>query len=149
MPSFSTAIQIEAPPERVWHTLADIGEIARWNPGVRSSHLLRPASGGPGDSRYCDLGSGNYLEETVAAWEPGEALTMRITATNLPIAAADIHFRMEPAPGGTHVEVAPEYRLKFGLLGRILDRLYVRRQYLAGMRALLGGLKEYVEISSG
>jgi len=39
------------------------------------------------------------------------------------------------------------YQLKFGWLGQVLDRLMVRGRYRAGMRALLRGLKDYVEKS--
>ena len=41
--------------------------------------------------------------------------------------------------------VSPEYELKFGFLGSVLDSLFVRKTYAKGMRALLAGLKRQVE----
>ncbi len=87
----------------------------------------------------------NYLDEQVVEWEPGEALTMRVIGTNLPFRTADIRFRLQPEPSGTVVPVSPEYTVKFGLAGRILDVLFVRHAYKRGMTALLRGLKAHIE----
>ncbi len=45
----------------------------------------------------------------------------------------------------TIATVSPDYQLKLGLVGRILDKLMVRAQYRKGMRGLLQGLKTHVE----
>ncbi|MGH9335399.1 MAG: SRPBCC family protein [Vicinamibacteria bacterium] len=145
MSSFSTEIRIDASVDRVWATLADIGTIDRWNPGIVGSRLTTDMPAGVGARRYCDLGRRMYLREEVIEWEPGERLTMRVVDTNLPIRAADIRFTLIPNRDGTIVRVSPEYALKFGLLGRALDRVYVRGVYEDGMKALLSGLKQYVE----
>ncbi|MGI9176158.1 MAG: SRPBCC family protein [Rhodothermales bacterium] len=145
MASFTREIRIGAPVETVWAALADIDTIHRWNPGVSGSHLTSEHTDGLGASRHCDLGSRNYLREAVAAWEPQRRLTMRITETNLPFESADIRFALRADGIGTAVTVSPEYRLKYGAVGRALDRLLIRRRYEAGMQALLEGLKRYVE----
>ncbi len=145
MSDFTTEIKIDAPVDRVWDTLADIGSIHEWNPGVKQSHITTRYQEGLGTGRHCDLGQKRYLDETVVDWEPHQRLTMRIVATNLPLKTADIRFALRPAGGGTIVTVSPTYALKFGLLGRLLDLLFVRRTYVEGMRALLLGLKKHVE----
>ncbi len=145
MSDFTTEIKIEAPVDRVWGTLADIGSIYEWNPGVKQSHVTTKYQDCIGAARHCDLGEKRYLDETVVDWEPHQRLTMRIVATNLPLKTADIRFALRPAGGGTIVTVSPTYALKFGLLGRLLDLLFVRRTYVEGMRALLLGLKKHVE----
>ena len=147
MSSFSTDITINAAPEKVWQILAAIGDIYRWNPGVVSSHINTEQSAGLGAGRHCDLGGKNYLKEEIVTWEVGKRLTMRIIDTNLPFKTADIHFKLQPDNGATRVTVSPEYTLKFGPIGSLLDRFYVRNTYLKGMKALLRGLKEYAEDS--
>lgn len=144
MSTFSTEINIQSPIEQVWDTLADIGNIDRWNPGVIESYVTSNHPPGPGASRHCRLGGKNYLDETVVAWEPGRRLTMRITNTNLPL-WADICFTLHPGQNGTLVTVSPEYTVKYGLLGQLIDRFYVRNSYERGMKDLLAGLKQYVE----
>lgn len=145
MRGFETTITIRASREAVWQVLADIGAIDRWNPGVRRSFVTTGQADGPGAGRHCDLGGRGYLVEEVVEWVPGECLTMRIVDTNLPFRSADIRFTLEADGGRTRVTVAPLYALRFGLLGRLMDLLFFRRAYRRGMRALLMGLKEYVE----
>ena len=135
----------------VWEILADIGDIARWNPGVQKSWVTSRASEGAGASRRCELGGRNYLVEDVAEWTPLQSLTMRITETNMPFKRADIRLSagstLDERGESTVVTVSPEYKLKFGFLGSVLDRLFVRKTYAKGMRALLAGLKQQVEQS--
>lgn len=145
MSSFTTEIKIDASLEGVWGVLADIGSIERWNPGVISSHATTGEATGLGACRYCDLGGENYLDEEVVEWEDGERLTMRIVGTNLPFKTADVRFRLHTENGATLVTVSPEYELKYGLLGGLLDALYVRHTYKKGMNALLAGLKQHIE----
>ncbi|MEM7119063.1 MAG: SRPBCC family protein [Chloroflexota bacterium] len=143
--NFSTDVTIDAPITAVWDTLADIGTIARWNPGVQESHTTTEQTEGVGACRYCDLGGKNFLDEKVVIWEPNERLTMRVTNTNMPFQSVDIHFYLQENGAGTKVTVAPEYTLKYGVVGRLLDTLFVHNTYKKGMGSLLGGLKEYVE----
>ena len=145
MGSFATETTIDAPVTAVWQALSAIGEIYQWNPGVRASHTTSEQTEGVGTTRFCDLGGKNYLDEAVVLWQPNEKLTMRITGTNLPFATADIRFTLRAEDGQTVVTVSPLYQLKFGVLGRLLDRIYVRNNYHKGMKSLLAGLKQFVE----
>jgi hypothetical protein len=145
MSSFSANTFTQAEPEAVWKVLADIGRIYIWNPGVESSHLTSEASQGVGTARFCDLGGGNYLDENVVSWEPNRALTMRITKTNLPFRSADIRFTLREENGGTVVEVSPLYELKYGLIGKLMDGLFIGHTYKRGMENLLEGLKNHIE----
>ncbi len=148
MATFTVETIINAPVGKVWSVLADIGSIAAWHPGVVRSHLLSEEETGLNASRYCDLGGNNYLKEQVVTWDVEQRLTFRITSTNLPFRTADIRFTLSPTPKGTIVAVSPDYTLKFGLFGGMLDYLMVRRRYKAGMRQLLSGLKQYIEGNS-
>jgi uncharacterized protein YndB with AHSA1/START domain len=145
MGSFATETKIEAPITEVWQALGEIGDIYRWNPGVRAWHTTSEQGDGLGATRYCDLGGKNYLDEEVVLWQPNEKLTMRITGTNLPFATADIRFTLHAENGSTVVTVSPLYKLKYGVMGELLDRVYVRKSYQKGMEALLAGLKAHVE----
>ncbi|MDX1612816.1 MAG: SRPBCC family protein [Candidatus Promineifilaceae bacterium] len=145
MAHFTTEITIEAPLDEVWQVLADIGTIARWNPGVIASRATSETTTGLGAKRFCDLGGDNYLKEQVVEYRERRKLTMRVTETNLPFATADIHFSLREEDGRTLVVCAPDYALKYGPLGTLMDRLYVRKTYEEGMRRLLRGLKDDVE----
>ena len=144
MSSFTKSVHIAAAPDRVWAALSQIGTIADWNPGVRESHVIGEQAEGLGAARYCDLGGKNYLHETVVEYQEGETLTMRVDKTNLPFKTIDIRFTLRTDGDGTEVTVSPVYTLKYGLLGSLLDRVAVRKQYTSGMASLLAGLKDHV-----
>ncbi len=145
MGSFATETTINAAADAVWEVLSDIGSIYEWNPGVIQSQATSDTTEGLGATRTCDLGGDNFLDEEVVAWKPGEQLTMRIVGTNLPFETADVRFYLRPEGDKTVVIVSPEYKLKFGPVGALMDRFYVRGTYQKGMDNLLQGLKEYVE----
>lgn len=145
MGSFATETTIDAPVDAVWEALSDIGSIYEWNPGVIQSHATSDTTEGLGATRTCDLGGDNFLDEEVVAWKPGEQLTMRIVGTNLPFETADVRFYLRPEGDQTVVTVSPDYKLKFGPMGSLMDRFYVRGTYQKGMDNLLQGLKEHVE----
>ena len=54
-------------------------------------------------------------------------------------------YRLLEERGGTRVEQTQEYTLKYGLAGALLDALFVRRKWDAGVKSFFGGLKRYVE----
>ena len=39
---------INAPQDKVWSTLADLGSIYKWNPGVEKSHSTSDVANGEG-----------------------------------------------------------------------------------------------------
>ena len=145
MTSFTTDVTTFAPVEDVWQVLGDIGRIADWNPGIQESYKTSEDNSGLGATRFCDLGGKNYLNEEVVQWEDCRKLTMRIVDSNLPFKRADIHFTLQSENGHTQVAVSPDYELKYGPFGNLMDRIYVRQTYEKGMKNRLLGLKEHVE----
>ncbi len=141
--------RIQAPIEPVWTALADITALPRWTPGVLGCHLLTDQGTGVGAIRFIDRGKGNYLKEEVVAWEPPHLLTFRVIETSFPLQTSDIRFSLEAGDGGTAVTMDITYRMKFGILGRLMDLVFVRRAYRKGMPVMLGGLQQYVEASGG
>ncbi len=147
MSEFTERILIDAPPERVWAVLADIGLIARWNPGVVESSRLTAGPVEIGARRRCIVGGGHRLDEEVVGFDVGRSLVFRIIATDLPLAEADIRFALLPSGGACEVSVSPRYRPGMGVLGRLLDPVLLRPAYRRGMRKLLAGLKRHVQQS--
>ena len=133
MSTFAKSTTIDAPLDLVWSSLADIGSIHVWNPGVQDSHITSGHDSGLGATRYCDLGGRNFLNEEVVEFHDRRLLTMRITDSNLPFRHADIQFRLEATGDSMKVSVTPDYRLKFGPIGVMMDRIFVRRVYEKGM----------------
>ncbi|MCH7578570.1 MAG: SRPBCC family protein, partial [Chloroflexi bacterium] len=112
MGAFSTEIRINAPKEKVWGVLADLGGIYKWNPGVSHSRSTSEAGGGEGATRHCDLANPKgYLEERAFDWREGEGFKIDIYESSLPIERNVVEFTLRADGDGTIVSVSPDYRL--------------------------------------
>ena len=146
MAHFSTQIRINATKGEVWAVLADFGGIYRWNPGVRHSFTTSESSHGLLATRHCELLNGDdYLDENILEWRDGESFKVNVYETNLPLYRNVVEFSIEADGSDTIVTVAPDYALKYGLLGRLMDRIAVGRKFKKGMSDLLAGLKHHIE----
>lgn len=138
--------QIDAPVDKVWRTLADLGSIDKWNPGVAKSYATSEATQGEGATRHCDLESGNaQLEERAFDWREGEGFKIDVYKSSLPLKRNIVSFEIEPSGDGTLVRVTADYQLKYGPIGALMDILIGRRQAQKGFDEMLAGLKYHVE----
>ena len=145
MTQVAAEVHIDAPKEKVWAVLADLGGIDKWNPGVARSHWTSEQKQGVGASRHCDLQNpSGRLEERAIEWREGEGYTIDVYESSFPMKNT-VEFAIKPEGGGTRVYVTVNYRLKFGPVGALLDVLFVRRQIQKGFYNLLAGLKYFVE----
>ena len=123
MTRFSTAIKINAPKEKVWEVLADLGSIYKWNPGVSHSYGTSPETGGEGAMRHCDLqnakgGSMGYLKERAFDWRESEGFTIDVYESNLPLKRNHVRFDLESNGDGTVVTITPDYGAQVWPAGR-------------------------------
>lgn len=146
MGKFAISTVIDAPEDRVWQTLGDFGNTYRWNPSVVESHSTTDAPNGMGAGRRCDLGKGQWTEETITGWEDGKKMEVAIIDSNVPIKSAVVVFTSEQVgESQTKVNLDIDYKLKFGPLGVLMDLLMARRMYRKTMTELLAGLKHNIE----
>lgn len=145
MGSFTTSVRIDAPKERVWEVLADLGSIYKWNPGIAHSHTTSDKAMGENAMRQCDLANGGFLRERAFNWSEGEGFTIEVYETSLPLKESFVDFRATPEGEATIVNLKMDYKLKFGPVGALMDAAFAGRQARSGMADMLAGLKDYVE----
>jgi ligand-binding SRPBCC domain-containing protein len=141
-------IKINAPPDKVWEVLADLEAVQKYNPMVVSARHLSSNREGIGASRRCDLKPKGHVRERVIGWEPKKAITMELVESPWPIGFMRWRPELRPDGAGTIITQRIEYRLKFGLLGRILDALLMRRMLNKGITDTLVNLKRFIEAGS-
>ena len=78
-------------------------------------------------------------------WREGDGFKIDFYETNLPIERNVVEFSIEADGEGTIVKVSPEYAIKYGVLGALMNRLFIQRKLKQGMEGLLAGLKYHVE----
>lgn len=148
MTRVETEVHIDADAQEVWHVLADFGNVYRFNPTVSGSHSTSEQSSGVGATRHCDLTmAGASIEERVIEWVDGEEFRVEIYEGRRTPPAKRITARMGVVPDdvGSVASMEIDYELKGGVLGALMDRLIVRRQYAATVEKVLDGLKRFVE----
>lgn len=143
MTKVTSEIRIDAPRNKVWNVLADLGSVSVWNPAIAGSYYTSDIEEGVDASRHCDFPDGGYVKESATEWTSGESYTLEIYEGTVPFASAFGSFVLADDGEGTHVDMAIEYDLKEGIS---IDPDKVQRQNRDELLPLiLAGLKQYVE----
>ena len=139
-------ITINAPIEKIWQLLSELEMLDKFDPTVKKSTLLSTEKTGIGAKRKVLMLDGkNWFEENVTAFKSHEALTYQLTDCSFPITGLKHSYSFEKIGGQTKVKQVMEYTVKFGLLGKLLDAMMIRKQTESGINKFFVGLKAYAE----
>lgn len=146
MTTLSNGITIAASEQKVWTILADVGGLNEYDPTVASAEVTSASSTGVGASRKVNMADGrHWFKERLTVCEPSGPLAFELTECNFPIKALRHSYAFEPDDGQTRVTQVMEYEVKYGPIGRLMDKLMLRRQFDAGVKKFLAGLKQHTE----
>ena len=143
MTRVTSEIRIDAPREKVWDVIADLGSVSVWNPLLSNSYYTSEAKEGLEAARHCDFPDGGYVKERALEWKPREGFTLDIYEGTVPFASATGGYSLVDDGDGTIVTGAIEYELKADLP---VDPQEVERQNREELLPLImASLKHYVE----
>jgi len=146
MATIHNEITVNASLDKVWAVLTDLELLDKYDPTVKKSTLVSAEKNGIGAKRRVDMLDGkNWFEENVSVFKPNEALTYELTACSFPIHQLKHSYSFEKAGDQTRVKQVMEYTVKFGLFGKLLDGLMIRKQSDSGIKKFFAGLKSYAE----
>jgi hypothetical protein len=131
------------PAERVWEALADLEAVARYNPSVRSANIHGEQRTGVGAKRDCELAPSGRVLERVTVWEPGRAVGLEVVESDWPIHFMRWVTRVDASEGGCVIRQDLEYEVKFGALGRLLDRWMMKRRLTRTLDEVFRSLVAY------
>jgi hypothetical protein len=132
-------------PERIWALLSDLTAVERYNPTVKSATIRGTARSGVGAERACDLLPRGCVVERVTHWEDGRAIGLEVAESDWPIHYMRWVTRVEPTPTGSVITQNLDYRVKFGPLGWLMDRLVMRRQLSQTLDGIFANLVKHAE----
>jgi uncharacterized protein YndB with AHSA1/START domain len=113
----SVAVDVDAPPERVWEVVSDPANLPHWD-----RHIERvvgvPPEGLSAGARYTTemrlLAVRGRVDAEVLEWEPPRRATIRLRG----LITATVTSTVEPLPGGrSRLEHTVEYRFRGGTFG--------------------------------
>jgi ribosome-associated toxin RatA of RatAB toxin-antitoxin module len=146
MTTLFNEITIEAPIQKIWEVLTNVEELEQYDPTVKSSTARSESKRGLGASRKVEMKDGkNWFEEKVTEFKPNESLIYELTACSFPIHHLKHSYHFEEINGQTKVSQRMDYQMKFGLFGKLMDWIMVRRQSDKGIKLFFNGLKSHIE----
>lgn len=151
MASIRYEITVDRPPSEVWDLISDFGGVYRYNPNVSHSRLTNgSANEGVGATRHCDLSfSGASVEERILEWHEGAGYALEIfDGEKLPPFRSGVRAAVTVRPAGSERSVVAgsmDYELKFGPVGRLMDRAMVAPRFGPAFGRFLAGIKHHAE----
>jgi len=146
MATIHNEVLIHAPLEKIWDVLATPDLLDKYDPTVRKSSLIKLSQDNLGSKRRVEMADGkNWFEEEITEFKPCDALTFELVACSFPVTRLKHSYSFQKIGNETRVSQVMEYTVKFGLVGKILDVLMIRRQSDQGIKKFFSGLKKYVE----
>ena len=145
--SIERDVLIDVDRDTAWRTIADLGDIQSFHPLVKKSYYHTEQREGVGAARVCEFGGGRSFEEHAIEWHDGEGFTLELRNFKgmPPFKRATATMTVEDADGQTRMSLRIEYTLRYGPLGRLMDRMMVRSQFDKAAAALVKGLKRKLE----
>ncbi|MCX6352786.1 MAG: SRPBCC family protein [Bacteroidetes bacterium] len=148
MTTLHNEITVNASIDKVWTMLTEVELLDQFDSTVKKSIAVSQKKSGLGAKRKVDMHDGkNWFEEKVTVFKPNEALTYQLTDCSFPIAGLKHSYSFEKIGNQTKVKQVMEYTVKFGLFGKLLDAIMIRKQSDNGIKKFFGGLKSYAEIN--
>ena len=142
-------ITINAPIEKIWEALSNIENLDKFDPTVKKSTALTAKKNGIGAKRKVDMKDGkNWFEDRVIEFQPNQILTYQLINCSFPVTGLKHSYSFERIETCVKVKQIMQYRVKFGLFGKILDALMIRKQTEKGIKKFFEGLKSYAEGNS-
>ncbi len=134
-------IIIDASTAEVWDVLKEFGSVSDWAPAVSKSYYLDSQTSGVGTGRHCDIDGIGSIDEVVTDWQEGVGFSYSVTPLG-PLDASNSSWRITRiGDRKTKLHVILSYDLRFGILGKILHKLVMRRKLEKSLPDTLAAFK--------
>lgn len=142
-------ILVDLPRAQVWERLRDLSIAHYYVPGLTDAQLTTAQREGVGTSRKVYQKGMAPMDETVVEWNEGYGFLLRLhNGDRAPLIFKEAFFRYaieDAGPRQTRFRPALIYTLRWGALGRLLDRLVMRRSSRAMLGRLARSFKQFYE----
>lgn len=136
---------INAPLNDVWKILSDFNNVYTWAPAVTHSGELNDKHNQVGAGRHCTIKGFGSIEETITQWQDKNSYTYTVTDLG-PLTGATSRWSLRSeSEVSTTVNIEFNYRLKFGVIGKLLHKLMMRNKLENGIKDTLNALQKRIE----
>jgi len=141
------SIEIKASPEEVWEMLA-FDRCQEWMKGLKSVEYISDVRTPEDKYRVGASAHAIKVEQEEFDFRITESLeNEKITARTTPIHGATMTtlFLLKPTEMGTEVTYAVDYEMPWGIFGKFLDKLFIRRLFKKDISGEAEKLKSILE----
>jgi ribosome-associated toxin RatA of RatAB toxin-antitoxin module len=146
MTTLKNEISINASVNKIWSILVDLELLEKYDPTVKSCRLISEEKSGMNAKRKVEMLDGkNWFEEKIVRFKPQEALVYQLTDCSFPIKSLKHSYSFHGVDDRTIVRQVMEYEVKYGIFGKLMDYLMIRKQSDSGIKIFFAGLKTFAE----
>lgn len=138
-------VDINASKTEVWKVISDFANVYTWAPSVTASYSLTDEPTGLGAGRYCKLDGFGEIEEYITVWQEGEGFVYDVTPLGPLHQSFSSWWLNEIDPQTTKLTVVLAYEVRFGLFGKLMHKLVMRRKLEENFPNSLKALKHRIE----
>ncbi len=139
------SIDINAAKTKTWEVLADFDKL-HWTKSVKDVRYTSSLRSSVGATRHCDLSDGGYIVERITHWNEGNGYVYAIDDARDPV-STDSYVEWSLKGNESHSRVTFEvtYRLKYGIIGKIMNALVAKKKFTHQISGFMLELKSHVE----
>ena len=140
------SIEIAAPPEKIWPFLVEPEKILKWFTLLQKFEYTGEQRSGVGTTFYYEEKSGPRLMKfnfAVTEWVENERLAFIMTSG--PLKKDDQVWSIEATPLGSTFTLIEDVEMPWGIIGRVMEALFVGRMIGKHLEEMLANLKGLAE----
>lgn len=137
----------DAPKSRVWDFIKDFGSIHKIHPLIESSPITNGTPYGNGAERTCVMYNGGEIKERVYDYQEGEKYSVEVyDAGPFPIKKSLVTISVnEGKAQKTTLTFHMRFEPKFGVVGKVMASLVMKRQFESILSGVLEGLDTHLK----
>lgn len=143
------AQQFEIDADYLWMTISDFSKVETISFHVSKTELLSAKDHGEGVERLCTRYDGYKTKERVMEWnESAKSYRIDLIGGNLPFDNASMRVQVTPHAEDTDRSFISghfDYTVKYGLIGNLLDRWYIRNSVQHSFDLYLAGIEYHLK----
>jgi uncharacterized membrane protein len=139
------SVEINASPERVFSIVSDFERIPEWQPEFKKVWYTSEEKRKVGSSLRANAAVGGFkldLGVTVTEWVENKRMAWRTTMGN---ASGSGSITLEPAGAATKYTEVTEYSMPYSVLGKLIDRVRIRKAMERSYQAAIKNKKALAE----
>lgn len=137
-------IEIKAPVDKIWNILVNLEEVAEYNTYIKSVKLISEEKR-VGISRECQFKSKGFAKERITAIDEMKSLSMEMYESDFPFKFMRWTYFLSSKNRITSLKTITEYKVKYGLLGLLLNQLIMKSKFNKTMEEVFLSFKKYAE----